>query len=257
MGKIRISALGDEEAEKKQAQEAKKRRDAKKEKKGEAPEADQASAEARTADAESKKLPPQLRKKRVIGKNQKAAAKLVDPEKKYTLKDAIALLRKLSYAKFDQTVELHLNLKEKGLRGDLQLPHGTGKELNVVIADEKLLNDIEAGNLDFDVLIASPSFMPKLVPFAKVLGPKGLMPNPKNGTVSDKPEEAAKKFKGGAIQFKAEPKAPILHQAIGKMSFKDVQLVDNAEALMNAVKREKVTSAFISASMTPSISLEL
>lgn len=208
-------------------------------------------------DAAAKRLPPQLRHKKVVGKNAKAARKKVDPSQKYELAEAIKTLKSLSYAKFDETVELHLNVREKGMKGEVDLPHGTGKKMNIAIADEKLISEIEAGNINFDILIASPSFMPKLVPFARVLGPKGLMPNPKNGTVSDDPKAAAEKFQGGSVHYKTEPKAPIIHQAIGKMSLKDADIKENAEKLMNAVQKKNIISAYLSASMTPSVQIDL
>lgn len=284
MGKIRLSTLGDKDAEKKQAVDAKKRRDAKKVKKGEEVTPDvtvektetpviahvdgragdkpteheaDAPQEGTIQEAEAKSVRPQVRRVRVVGKNRKAATKKIDTTKEYALAEALKLLKDMSYAKFDETVELHVNLKEKGLKGEVTLPHGTGKQVRVAIADEKVLAAIEAGTFDFDILITSPAFMPKLVPFARVLGPKGLMPNPKKGTVSEKPEEAAKKFKGGTINYKSEAKAPILHQSIGKLSFKQDLLVENADILLKAIGRKNIVSVYISASMTPSVRLEL
>lgn len=229
------------------------------EKSEKAPKAKKAAPKAASGsdDATAKRLPPQLRRKKVVGKNAKAARKKVDSAQKFEIAEAIKTLKSLSYAKFDETVELHLNVREKGLKGEVDLPHGTGKKMNIAIADEKLLNEIEAGNINFDILIAAPSFMPKLVPFARVLGPKGLMPNPKNGTVSDDPKAAAEKFQGGSVHYKTDPKAPIIHQAIGKMSLKDADIKENAETLINAVQKKNIISAYLSASMTPSVQIDL
>lgn len=299
MGKIRVATLGDEDAEKQQAAEAKKRREVKKAKKAEdTPESQNEAKKEDTADAqleksassdekksdqkkevkktsqekdadntispaegtveeaEAKAVRPQLRRVRVTGKNTKAARKKIDKTKVYPLADAVKLVQDMSFAKFDETVEVHLNLRES-VRGEVQLPHGTGKKLNVAIVDDKVLKKIEAGDIDFDVLIASPSTMSKVVPFARVLGPKGLMPNPKNGTVAEDPKEAAEKFKGGSINFKSEPKAHIIHQTVGKVSFKPAQLVENVETFMKAVGMKNIRTAFISASMTPSVQVEV
>lgn len=288
MGKIRMKTLGDDELEQQQAVDAKKRREAKKVAKGEdvvvaaeaAPVMEmsaEAPIEAAPVDAapvEGEKAPKEkgakekakekaakkaegAAKKSKTGKKALEARKKVDNMKKYSVADAVALVKTLTYVKFDETVELHMNMKEAGAKGEVTLPHGTGKELNVAIADEKLLKDIEAGTFNFDILITTPAFMPKLVPYARTLGPKGLMPNPKNGTVSDKPEEAAKKFKGGNVRFKAEPKAPLIHQAVGKMSLTEAQLVENIEALLEAVQKKNIMSAYVSGTMTPSIQLDL
>jgi large subunit ribosomal protein L1 len=286
MGKIRLKTLGDDELEQQQAVDAKKRREAKKEKKGEevemaaeavvTPEAPVVEAAAATemseetqteapkekgakekAKEKAAKKAEGAAKKSKTGKKALEARKKVDSSKKYAVADAVALVKTLTYVKFDETVELHMNMKELGVKGEVTLPHGTGKELKVAIADEKLLKDIEAGTFDFDILITTPAFMPKLVPFARTLGPKGLMPNPKNGTVSDKPEEAAKKFKGGNVRFKTEPKAPLIHQAVGKMSLTESQLVENIEALLGAVQKRNIMSAYVSGTMTPSVQLDL
>ena len=124
----------------------------------------------------------------------------------------MAILPKLQRAKFDETVELHINTKENGISGNVILPHGTGREIRIAIANaaidekgvEELVKKIDSGGIDFDILIATPDSMPKLARVKKILGPRGLMPNPKNGTVSSKPDEVAKKFQGGQINFKTD-----------------------------------------------------
>lgn len=279
MGKIRIKALGDEDVEKKQLEDAKKRREAKKQLKIAEGTADVAEtgaeagankADVENADKTEKKAKKverkeddaktedknEARKSKTVkktGKKQASMKKKVDAKKEYPLKEAVALLRTLSYVKFDESVELHINLKDKDVKGEITMPHGTGKQIKVAIADDALIADLENGTIDFDILIAHPSFMPKLVKYARVLGPKGLMPNPKNGTVSDAPEKAADKFKGGSLRYKAEPKFPLMHQIVGKMSFTDEQLVANIEALMKAIDSKKINGAFLSGSMTPSV----
>jgi large subunit ribosomal protein L1 len=119
------------------------------------------------------------------------------------------------------------------------------------------LANIEKGKIDFDILVTHPSFMPKLARFAKVLGPKGLMPNPKAGTISANPEEVVKKFSKGVLRWKTEPKFPLIHQMIGKISFETKALAENAEKLINVVGKTHVKKAVIKSTMSPSIKLEV
>lgn len=285
-----MKTLGLEELEKEQADKAKKRRDAKREKKGDAmiSESDSGSRAGVTAtsadhekaqsshestdqssegqDLASPKSPSkkkslkqktqQVQSHHHVGKKYKAA-KLKVQSKAYTVVQAIKLVKDMTYAKFPETVEVHMNLKESGIKGEVRLPHGTGKAIRAVIADVEVLKDIAAGKIEFDVLIAPPAMMPELVKYAKILGPKGLMPNPKSGTVTDKPEEAVKKFQGGAVRYSSEAKFPLLHQSVGKMTFEEKQLVENIEALLDAVNRKNIISAFVSGTMTPSVEIEV
>ncbi len=117
---------------------------------------------------------------RVRGKNYLQAKKMIDKSKIYPVKEAIELLKKLSLAKFDQTIELHLNVLEKGLFGEANLPHFKGKARKIAIFSDEIGAEIKSGKINFDILLATPADMPKILPLAKILGPKGLMPNPKN-----------------------------------------------------------------------------
>jgi len=184
-----------------------------------------------------------------------AKAKLTN--KTYPIDEAVKLLKAISRVKFDPSVELHLNLLVDKVGGELQLPHGTGKTVKVEIASEKTLVKLNDDKIDFDILIAAPMMMPKLAKYAKILGPKGLMPNPKNNTIAADPETAAKKFCGGLIHYKSEPKAPLMHLIIGKLSFKDEQLVDNLTAAIKSVQPKNISAAFICSSMSPSLKLDL
>ncbi len=271
MGKIRTRILGLEEVEKKQKQKQKERAQQKKSvKKTRAPglkggermvavEVDEKSVEKmeKAKKIIEKKVSQKRLKTRIRGKNYRQAKKLIEKSKKYRLDQAISLLKKIKYSKFDESVELHLNIDKTGLKGEAELPHPTGKVVRVKIVDEKILTEIERGRLDFDILITHPSFMPRLAKFAKILGPKGLMPNPKTGTISDKPEEVAKKFTKGIVHWKTEAKAPLIHQMIGKSSFKDKALIENASAFIKAVGISHIRKAFIKTTMTPSLKLNL
>jgi len=175
----------------------------------------------------------------------------------------LGLLEKAHLAKFDETVELHINTLTTGLSGQVTLPHGTGKQTRVAIiapasnaaAAEALLKDIEVGRINFDVLIATPDAMPKLARVAKVLGPKGLMPNPKNGTITPNPENIAKQYEGGQMQYKTEAKTPVMHVAVGKLSFGPDKLSENIEKFVATVKPENIRNITLKSTMSPAVKL--
>lgn len=198
------------------------------------------------------------------GKNYKDAKKKIEQYGKklevsvklLTLDAAIKLLKEIKFTKFDESVELHINIDETGLKGMVEFPHSTGKKFRVKIVDDKVMQDIEKGKFDFDILVTHPSYMPRLAKFAKILGPKGLMPNPKAGTISPKPEEVVKKYEAGVLRWKTEPKQPVIHQMIGKISLDDKKLIENAMALFNAVGKSHIQKAFIKSTMSPSLLID-
>lgn len=188
--------------------------------------------------------------------------KMINQEQKYTLIEAIKLLKSFPEPKFDETVELHFNLTDKGIKTTLTLPHSMGKKFRVAIlaenrekpTPEELFKKIDAGKIDFDILITTPEMMPRLAKYAKVLGPRGLMPNPKAGTITDDPDKAAKNFTAGQTTFKSDPEIPVLHAAIGKLSFTEKQLEENAAILIHALSG-KIKSSFLKSTMSPAIKL--
>ena len=271
MGKIRTRLIGDEEIEEKQKKKQKQRSQEKKLEKKSAFAKATADKEGKKVEKETIVTKPQsdevkvapktkkaiLAKQRTRGKKYQDAKKKTDPKKQYELAEAVDLLKKISYAKFDESVELHLNVLKDNMKGEVSLPHTTGKTLRVAIIDDKLLEKIEKGLLDFDILIAHPSFMPKIARFARILGPRGLMPNPKNGTLTPKPEETAKKFQAGSLRWKTEPKAPLIHQMIGKKSHEPKAIVENATAFIVSVGTKNISSAYIKSTMSPALRLNL
>lgn len=222
-----------------------------------------------------------------ITKKHKQASSAVDSEKFYDLRDACALLKKVAYAKFDESVELHVRLgvdprqANQMVRGVTTLPHGTGKAVRVLVlttpdkeaaakeagADHVGLDDyiqkITEGWTDIDVIICSPDVMPKVGKLGRVLGPRGLMPNPKSGTVTPDVANAVKEVKAGKIDFKVD-KTGIIHVAIGKVSFSVEQLLDNATEMLQTLNKMKPTtskgiyfrSIFMAATMGPGIKIE-
>jgi len=262
MGKIRTRTLGLEEVEKKQKKEQKFRSEekkikAKKEAPKEAPASKKAVIPPKSLKSPTAPKSPKTSKIKQRGKKYLEIKKLVDVNKKYTLEEAVSLLKKMKSAKFDESVELHLNIDQAGLRGEVTLAHSTGKSIRIKIVDDKVIEALGQGKIDFDMLITHPSFMPKLAKFAKVLGPKGLMPNPKAGTISPKPEEVAKKFEKGALRWKAEAKFPLIHQMIGKISFADKDIIDNAKLFLQSVGKTHIQKAFIKLTMSPAVKLDL
>lgn len=282
MGKIRTRTLGDESVEEKQKKLQKERSKEKKaykyKKSEEAQQKDVmgkigvevdsyegvsgvgSELEKSISDSgqKDKKFQKKLsRKKKVNGKKYKESAKKVQKDKLYSLDEAINLVKEVKFANFDESVELHLNVEKKGLKGEISLPHSVGKNFRVAIVDDALIDRLENGFIEFDILICSPSYMPKLAKFARILGPKGLMPSPKVGTVSTEPEKVAEKFSKGAIRWKTEPKFPIIHQIVGKCSFDNNMLSENIVAFIKEVGISEINSVFISSSMGPSVKIDI
>ncbi|HEV7372914.1 50S ribosomal protein L1 [Arenibaculum sp.] len=201
-----------------------------------------------------------------IGKRLKKAVATVDREKFYQLDDAIRIVKQNATAKFDETVEIAMNLgidprhADQMVRGMVQLPNGTGKTVRVAVfargarADEAtaagadivgaddLAERIQAGEINFDRCIASPDMMAVVGKLGKILGPRGLMPNPKLGTVTPNVAEAVKAAKGGSVEFRAE-KTGIVHAGVGKASFSEDALVENVRAFVGAITRAKPAGA--------------
>lgn len=266
MGKIRTKLIGLEEVEQKQKQAAKVRREEKKKRTGKDQEAKEVSSVKKAAPVDEAKKAPDKKTvakktkstvKKMHGKRYQEGQKNIQKNHLYALGEALAIVKKMPHARFDETVEVHINTKEKDLKGEVKFPHSTGKTLKVIVCDDGVLAAIESGKIDFDVLIAHPSFMPKLVKFARVLGPRGLMPNPKNGTLTDKVTDAAKKFTSGSVRFKTEAKFPLIHQAIGKISFGADKLMENIQALIKAVQKSKIESVYLASTMSPSLKIDV
>lgn len=282
MGKIRVKTLGDEELEKEQQKEAKLRREAKKLKKDQSGEKEhvkgvglkggqqikvmegvETKAEAESEAPEAKKKTKKI-KVHEFSRRYKDLRTLVDRTKTYSLKDTIKLLKKTSNTRFVGTVEAHINInpatlpKDKpSMSGSVVLPHGTGKKRIIAIADEALIAKVAEGKIEFDVLVAHPSLMPKLAKVARILGPKGLMPNPKNGTVTPDPEKRAKELSGGEISWKTEPDHPVIHQALGKVDFTEDQLTENIKTFVKSVGSGKIAKLSLNATMGPGIRVDV
>lgn len=222
-----------------------------------------------------------------LSKKQKSLAEKLDANKLYTVDEAIKTIKELSTAKFDETIEIAMNLgvdprhADQMVRGMVSLPSGTGKDVKVAVfargdnaekataagADkvgaEDLMEDMQAGNLDYDRVIATPDMMGIVGRLGKLLGPKGLMPNPKLGTVTPNVEQAIKDAKGGQVEFRVE-KQGIIHSGLGKMSFGDEAIRANFDAFVDAIVKAKPSGAkgkyvrkvAISSSMGPGLKVD-
>lgn len=221
-------------------------------------------------------------------KRKKEFDKAVDKNKSYSIDEAVKILKQAIKPKFDETVEISVRLgidakqSDQNVRGTVSLPHGTGKTKKVVViargekvkeaetagADfvgcEDLIDKISKGWLDFDIVAATPDVMKDLAKLGKVLGPRGLMPNPKSGTVTFDIAKTVKEIKAGRLEFKNDPQG-IVHSGIGKISFDEAKLAENAKAYIAAIKTYKpatskgqfVQSVFLSSTMGPGIKIKL
>ncbi len=217
-------------------------------------------------------------------KKYQKVAELIEKDKVYSLKDALELATKTNPVKFDASVEMHFRLgvdpkqADQNIRGVVAMPAGTGKNVRVAVfaeetelakakkagadvaASDELLQELDKGVINFDVLITSPAQMPKLGKYARVLGPKGLMPNPKSGTVTADIAKAVTEAKAGRVEYRVDSTG-IAHLSIGKVSFGPAKLLENANAVMNSIKSAKPNSlkgpyfrsVYITTTMGPSI----
>jgi len=181
------------------------------------------------------------------------AKKKIDVTQFYPLSDAIKLVKETSLSKFDGKVEAHITVLEAGNLGEIVFPHLQVAAKKVVIFDDPILDLIKSNKIDFDVLIATPATMPKLLPFARVLGPKGLMPNTKTGTLTDKPEEAVKKFSVAKTVLKTEAKAPVAHIIVGKVSQPIDELAANIQELIKIITPAKIKKLVFCPTMGPAV----
>lgn len=204
----------------------------------------------------AKKAKVVKKQSRIRGKAYLSAKNQYLNQKAFPLTEAIKLIKQISYEKFNAAVELHLNLTEKNLKGEAALPHGTGKTLKIAVFNDQVEKELQSNQITFDVLIAQAKDMPKLVKFAKLLGPKGLMPSPKRGTLTDDPKKAIAKLGSGTINFKSETKFPLLHQVIGRRDFTEKQLLENLKAFIQAVNPKYIEEAFIKTSMSPVVKIQ-
>jgi large subunit ribosomal protein L1 len=241
------------------------------------------------SDKKTKPIAKPLRSKlERASKRYKEAAQLVDKTKSYTLAEALDLAVKTANTKFDGSVEMHINLgvdpkqADQNVRDTVVLPAGTGKKVRIAVLAEvddaakaksagadivgvdEIFAKLDKENIDFDILIATPALMPRLGKYARLLGPRGLMPNPKSGTVSPTPATAVEEAKAGRVEYRVD-QSGIVHLAIGKASFGPQRLGQNAEAVLLSIRTAKpaslkgvyIKSAYVTSTMGPSIKVDI
>jgi len=219
--------------------------------------------EAQDSTTETQEVALKPANKRHLFKNGKAireARSKVEANKTYPVLEAVKLVQANTITKFDATLTLHLNLlagKEQVNRAELTFPYLAGSTKKVVIASDEVFAEIDKGIINFDILITTPQLMPKLAKYARILGPKGLMPNPKNGTITPDPEGKKKEFEAGKTVIKAEPKFPLMHVTVGKKSQKAEEVAANIMAVLEAVKTKNITKATLASTMSPGVKIQL
>lgn len=231
------------------------------------------ASEAAAPDVQDKKVKakkPKRGQPKQRGKKYQVSKALVDSSKKYSLNEAITLSQKASYTKFPGTLELHINTSVKNIRGLVTLPYLSGKKLTIlafgkdadksgadIVGDEGTIAEITKGKLKFDVVITTPDWMPKLAQAAKILGPRGLMPNPKNGTISDNLKKTVTELQGGKTEYKTEANGQVIHLGVGKANQPKEEIFDNIKALYNVLGRSKIRKITIAPTMGPGVRVDL
>jgi large subunit ribosomal protein L1 len=185
--------------------------------------------------------------------------KLVPVEIGHSISEGISLIRKTSLAKFGGSVEMHITLADRNWSKDIELPHKLpGKAKRIVEVTDEVIAGIESGKFDFDILVATPAQMGKLVKYAKVLGPKGLMPNPKNGTVTENVDLAIKRLSSDTtMKLKTDKDGPAIHLVVGKMSMNDDQLSQNISAVMAILPAGRIKKVILKSTMSPAVKLNV
>lgn len=277
------AAKAGKRSEKAQAEVAEKiEKEARKEAGDTAPQSDEAEAHVKKG-----KAPITRPKSERRGKSYRKVAELVEKEKVYSLSDALALAVQTNPSKFDASVELHIRLgvdprqADQNIRATVSLPNGSGKTVRVavfapeadhagakkagadIVGDEEFLKQLDKEEINFDTLVATPAFMPRLGKYARLLGPRGLMPNPKSGTVAADVAKAVSEAKAGKVEYRVDKQA-IVHVAIGKVSFGADKLSFNAQAFLDSLKSQKpsslkgnyLKSASLSTTMGPGIKVD-
>lgn len=217
--------------------------------------------ESKKEKTKSKKVVKKVVKKHKRSKKYQELTANFDKSKYYKLTDAVEMVKKLSYSKFDGSFEFHARLLKKknedSFRKMVELPHGSGKKLNIIVLDEKKIDEIvKTKKINFDIALATPEMMPKVAKIARILGPKGKMPNPKTGTVTANPEETIKELNAGKVEIKEEGNG-LIHQVVGKVSWESKKIIENIQKILSQIPISKLKSITICATMSPGVKIRL
>ncbi len=221
------------------------------------------SSETEDSKKDKKKNTKAVKEKRAKRRSKKylETVKDLDRSRAYDVEKAISLAKKLSYTKFDGSIDLSIRLVKKKstqpIRTIIELPSGRAKKPNVVVLDEKKIEEIgKTKKINFDIAIVSPELMPKVARIAKILGPKGKMPNPKSGTITNDIEKTKKELEGGKVEIKENDQA-IIHQIVGKVSWDDEKIIENIQAIRRILPQNRLLSMVVSATMSPGIKIDI
>lgn len=209
-------------------------------------------------------------KKAKHSKKYQQSREKVDKSRLYPLGEAIDLAKEVSYSKFEGTIEAHINTSAKNIRGLVSLPYSAGKSLRVaamgkgaqecgadVVVTEEMLPELEKGKIGFDVLVVTPDQMTKIARLARVLGPRGLMPNPKNGTISPDLKKAVSELQGGKTEYKTQKDSKVIHLSVGKVSQDSEEIYDNIKTLFQFIGKSKIKKITLAPTMGPGVRVNL
>lgn len=234
-------------------------------------------SEQNTVDSKEKAEPKKVSKteakkesKVTHGKKYQEMREKVERNKPYAVAAAVDLAKEVSYSKFDGTIEIHVNTAVKNIRGLVSLPYASGKSLTIIafgkgadesgadiVGDDAKLADIAKGKINFDVIVTDPTWMPKLAGAAKVLGPKGMMPNPKNGTIATDLKKAVAEIKSGKVEYKTERNGQVIHLSVGKVSQASEEITQNVKLLLGTIGKTKIKQAVLTPTMGPSVKIDI
>ncbi|MDD5416220.1 MAG: hypothetical protein PHE48_04430 [Candidatus Daviesbacteria bacterium] len=213
-------------------------------------------------------------------KKYQEAVKNLDRTKTYPLPEAVDMVKKMSYSKINATLEAHINTAQTGIRGYVSLPYAKGRQLRILCFGPSTASQLEGvvfgtdstieeinkqslsvkagkGKIDFDLIISTPDWMPKLAKVARILGPRSLMPNPKNGTITNDIKKAVESFQTGKTEYKTEAKAPVIHIAMGKLDQPNEELVANIKTLLQTLGKTRIKKITLSPTMGPGVKIDL
>lgn len=223
-----------------------------------------------TTDRRRKKPQQQVLPKKQRSKKYQQALGKIDKNQAYPLSQAVKLAKDVSYSQFGGSLEVHINTNQKNIRGLINLPHLSGKKLTILafgkgakeagtdlVGDDSTLTEIEQSKINFDILVTTPEWMPKIAKLAKVLGPKGLMPNPKNNTVTADLKKVITELQSGKTEYKTDKDAQVMHLGVGKLNQGDQELEQNIKVLLTTIGKSKITKAVLAPTMGPSVKLDL
>ncbi|MDP3973381.1 MAG: 50S ribosomal protein L1 [Candidatus Daviesbacteria bacterium] len=203
-------------------------------------------------------------------KKYQEVVKELDRTKSYSIPEAVDMVKKLSYATFNATIEAHINTAQTGIRGLVSLPYASGKKIRIlafgkgaeqsgasIFGTDEVIEEINKGKVNFDLVVTTPDWMPRLAKVAKILGPKGLMPNPKNSTITDDLKKTVESFQAGKTEYKTESKAPVIHLPLGKLDQPTEELSANIKILLQTLGKTKIKKISLSPTMGPSVKVDL